>query len=92
MTGAVFQNNLLCDRAEADGARVMRETLADAIVKLCADFPGLCIKEACESKQLVTEQVVIRAEMLTSDCFEGLSQHAVNKVCNAFVVFQFQPE
>ena len=77
-----FQNNGLCDDAEANEATILLSVLVEVHEKLCVDFPTLCDQLAHETQQPLTENVIIKADELTFHSYHCLSQDAVIKVGN----------
>ena len=80
-----FQTSRCCDVAVVDEANDLLKALEGTSEQLCTNLPMLCQELTRKTKQPLTEQVALDAEVSTLESYKCLSQRAVEKVGNALV-------
>ncbi|KAF8261408.1 hypothetical protein EI94DRAFT_1705551 [Lactarius quietus] len=73
------ETNNSCYEAEAKEVKTLLDTLEDTIANLCDNFPKVCNQQVCNTKQPLTEVILI-AEKLSFKSYDRLSQHTIGKM------------
>ena len=71
-----FKSDEQCKIAEQQDSETLRASLCFALNKICEDMPQLCVEIAGGNKNLITLEVIDKAEKISHQRFFSLGQHA----------------